>query len=121
MQVGSDDAEKLVPQLQKHPGQLSTQDLTNLPKYHAIARILQDGMPQQPFSIETLPPAAVASDRSEIVRRVSNMRYAKPKSEVLRQSAENPLNPVHRPSRFIGLHNCSQLQVSATTSLTSHG
>jgi hypothetical protein len=81
-QVGSDDAEDLVLQLRKHRNQILPEDLTNLPKYTAYVRLLQNGMPEQPFSMATLPPAPIVVDRSAVVRRVSNARYACPKHEV---------------------------------------
>ena len=82
-QVGSDDAEVLVRQLRKYANQLTPEDLTNLPKYHAYIRLLQDGMPQHPFSMKTVQPQAIVEDRTESVRKVSNARYARPKGKVL--------------------------------------
>jgi hypothetical protein len=77
-QVGSDDARVLGEQLSKHAGQLTPENLTGLPKYTAYARLLIDGMPSAPFSINTLPPPQAQSDpdRAEIIRRVSQRRFA---------------------------------------------
>ena len=77
-QVGSDDAQVLGEQLSKHPGQLTPENLTGLPKYTAYTRLLIDGMPSAPFSINTLPPPQSASDpdRAEIIRRLSRRRFA---------------------------------------------
>jgi hypothetical protein len=77
-QVGSDDAEILAQQLSKYPGHLKSQDLTNLPKYTAYARLLIDGMPSNPFSLTTLPPVAVDEDRYQIVYDRSQRQYARP-------------------------------------------
>ena len=82
-QVGSDDAEILVRQLRKFEGQLLPEDLTNIPKYHAYIRLLQNGMPEHPFSMTTLAPEPIVEDRSEKVRRASDARYAQPKDQVL--------------------------------------
>ena len=79
-QVGSDDASVLAQQLAKFDGQLKPQDLTNLPKYTAYVRLLIDGLPSSPFSMETVPPPAFdpKSDRSTIVREMSRRRHAVP-------------------------------------------
>ena len=75
-QVGSDDAERLAAQMSKHPGQLTPENLTGLPKYTAYTRLLIDGMPSSPFSMMTLPPSNVEADskRAEIIRRVMSRR-----------------------------------------------
>lgn len=78
-QVGSEDAELLAPQLSKFPGQVRPQDLTNLPKYTAYARLLIDGQPSPPFSMETIPRSAPSSPgRQTVVRQASRRRYATP-------------------------------------------
>ena len=82
-QVGSDDAELLVRQLRKVEGQITPEDLTNIPKHHAYCRLLQQGMPEHPFSMTTLPPEPIKVDRSSVVRRTSNEKYARPKLTVL--------------------------------------
>ena len=81
-QVGSDDAETLAQQLGKHAGQLTPENLTGLPKYVAYARLLIDGLPSSPFSIQTLPPPkAFDPARAEIIRRVARRRIAGPRTE----------------------------------------
>ena len=77
-QVGSDDAEVISQQLGKYPGQLAPENLTGLPKYTAYSRLLIDGMPSSPFSMQTLPPQTGSFDpeRAEIIRRVSLRRFA---------------------------------------------
>jgi hypothetical protein len=52
--------------------------LTNLPKYTAVAQVLVDGIPSNPFTIRTLPPAGVPEDRYDSVRRASARQYARP-------------------------------------------
>jgi hypothetical protein len=80
-QVGARDAEALAEQL---GGDATPQDLMALPRYRAYARLLVDGMPSRPFSLETLPPPVYDERRSRaaIVRRTSRHRYARPVSEV---------------------------------------
>lgn len=79
-QVGSDDAEVLARQLAKFPGQITPENLTGLPKYTAYARLLIDGMPSNPFSMQTFPPPTHCfdPDRAEIIRRTSQRAYAHP-------------------------------------------
>ena len=52
-QVGTDDAVRLAEQMSKHPGQLTPENLTRLPKYTAYTRLLIDGMPSGPFLMGT--------------------------------------------------------------------
>ena len=69
-------------------GGLQPQDLLALPRYCAYARLLVDGLPSQPFSMQTLatPPANRRdARRPEVIRRVSRHRYARPASDVRRQ------------------------------------
>jgi hypothetical protein len=76
-QVGSDDAQRLAEQLSKHPGQITPENLTGLPKYTAYVRLLIDGMPSKPFSMQTLPPLmiAIGPGRADIVKRVSQRQF----------------------------------------------
>jgi hypothetical protein len=79
-QVGATDAETLAAQL---GAPVTPQDLLALPKYEAYARLLIDGLPSRPFSLCTLPPSQhLDATRSEVIRRVSRRRYARPVKEV---------------------------------------
>lgn len=77
-QVGSDDAVTLSQQLGKHPAQITPENLAGLPKYTAYARLLIDGMPSNPFSMQTLPPRSDSFDaqRADTIRRTSQRRHA---------------------------------------------
>ncbi len=76
--LGMEDAELLAPAMSKHPGQLLPADLCNLPNYTAYARLLIDGEPSRPFSLQTFPPSKVIDlDRSAIVQRASQHRHAR--------------------------------------------
>jgi type IV secretory pathway TraG/TraD family ATPase VirD4 len=77
-QAGADDAERLSRTLSKYAGQVRPEDLTNLPKYTAVAQLLTDGIPTNPFTIRTLPPEAITEDRFDAVRRASARQYARP-------------------------------------------
>ena len=69
-QIGSDDAQVLATQLAKHDGQITQQDLTNLPKYTAYARLLINGLPSKPFSMQTISPPAI--HRKPLIYHLSN-------------------------------------------------
>jgi hypothetical protein len=77
-QVGARDAQPLAEQLSG--SDLTPQDLIALPRYMAYARLLIDGMPSRPFSMETLPPKTVRQDptRPAVIRRTSRRRHAQP-------------------------------------------
>jgi len=83
--VGLEDAELLAPAMSKHPGQLAPSDLCNLPNYTAYVRLLVDGHPSRPFSLQTLSPEATAIDerRADIVRRTSRHRHGRPTPAVV--------------------------------------
>ncbi len=86
--LGMEDAELLAPAMSKHPGQLLPADLCNLPNFTAYARLLIDGEPSRPFSLRTLPASKVMDpERSAIVQRASQHRYANPRSQAQRTLA----------------------------------
>jgi hypothetical protein len=88
-QVGSDDAKRLAIQFSQFPDQIGPENLTGLPKYTALARLLINGTPSQPFTMQTLPPPTNQhdSERAAIVRRVT-LRQLKPASFDVRGSPE---------------------------------
>lgn len=76
-QLGAQDAEIMAEQL---GGDLTPQDLLRLPAYLAYIRLLIEGYPSKPFTLQTLPPRQRKNDprRPDIIRRVSRNRYAQP-------------------------------------------
>ena len=60
-----------------------------LPRFTAYVRLLVDGMPSRPFSMETLPPPPREERRvrAAIIRRTSRHRYARPADQVEREIA----------------------------------
>lgn len=80
-QVGPQDAEILAEQL---AGDMRPEDLIALPRFTAYVRLLIDGMPSRPFSMETLPPTKHRMDveRAAKVRNQSRHRYARPAAHV---------------------------------------
>mgnify|MGYP006196354973 CR=1 FL=1 len=67
-QIGSDDAEDLSMQYEE---MVSPKDILSLPKYHAYARLMIDGIPSKPFSVSTLPPP-------ELEQTLLGRAFAKP-------------------------------------------
>ena len=79
-QVGAKDAEILAEQL---GGQLAAHDLLQLESYHAYVRLLIEGHPSRPFSLETLPPPGQDDhQRPGNIRRYTRYRYARPADRV---------------------------------------
>lgn len=80
-QMGPQDAEILAEQL---GGEANANDLVVLPRFTAYVRLLIEGMPSRPFSMETLPPSTMRkhAGRSDIIRRTSRHRYARTASQV---------------------------------------
>lgn len=81
-QVGAQDADLLAQQL---GGEITPQDLLTLPRYQAYIRLLLDGMPSKPYSMQTLQPPRPGrpeSDRPEIIRRYCRQRYSRPVAKV---------------------------------------
>lgn len=73
--LGNEDANYMAEHLD---GEIKATDLSQLPKYHAFAKILNEGAPQGPFSIATLPPIRPPKvDRVEKIRRHSQRRFCR--------------------------------------------
>lgn len=92
--VGNEDAQFLEQQFQPV---FSAQDLSNTPNWNAALRVLANGTPQIPFSIETvMPPQTDAVHASEIMNR-SYEQFGRPRDEVeaeIQQRYQRPAPPV---------------------------
>ena len=78
-QVGPEDAEVVASQLSNAHVPVEPQHVMCLPQYTAYARLLHDGLPSRPFSLQTLKPQPARSRvRSDRVRRSSRRQYAQP-------------------------------------------
>ena len=87
-QVGARDAEALAEQ---YGGDLTPRDLMNLPKFTGYLRLLINGQPSRPFSMETLRPRSQSSrqaQKAEVVRRTSRRRYGRKATAVKSQMTE---------------------------------
>lgn len=80
-QVGSDDAEALSLQFEE---MVTPKDILSLPKYHMYTRLMVEGMPSKPFSVNTLPPPDVDLEpgRLDTLLKLSRERYAEKRSVV---------------------------------------
>lgn len=80
-QVGSDDAEVLSLQFEEAA---TPKDILSLPKYHGYFRLMIDGVPSKPFSVDTLPPPQGDGDehRADTIRKLSRERYAEKRAVV---------------------------------------
>ena len=90
-QVGADDAEMVAEQLSSSASrrQREPQDVMVLPRYTAYVRLLIDGSPSRPFSMQTLKPMPLRpqSRRRERVRRFSRERFTRPVEQVEKEIA----------------------------------
>ncbi len=81
-QVGADDGELFARQF---GDRVTPENLTNAPKYHAYCRLLVDGMPSAPFSMQTIKSKRTLPDRSAIIQRRSQRTYGRPREQVEQQ------------------------------------
>ena len=77
--VGNEDAQALENQF--HPT-FSVQDIMNIPNFKAYVRILANGVPTIPFSIDALPPIVSNPERAAHLMLQSLSRYGRPRQEV---------------------------------------
>ena len=77
--VGADDAEVLVKQFEPV---FSAQDIINLDNRNAYLRLLVNGRPVTPFSLETLPPPSVSTDHVEQLKELSYLKFGRDRRDV---------------------------------------
>ncbi len=77
--VGPEDAQFLEHQLGTV---FAANEIMNIPNYQAYMRILANGVPTPPFSMNTLPPPEVESSRVPQLIANSLARYGRPRGEV---------------------------------------
>ena len=91
--VGSEDAQYLEQQYQPT---FDANDLMNVANQNAYLRILADGTPTKPFSIQTLAPTETDPARAQMLADMSYQKYGRQRSEVeaeitARYKKEKPL------------------------------
>lgn len=77
--VGEEDGEFFAKQFAPV---FEVQDFVNVENYHAFVRMLAGGVPQRPFSLRTLPPAAGNPAQVDDLRELSYLTYGRDRSAV---------------------------------------
>ena len=77
--VGSDDGEYLEKQFAPV---FDASDLMNIDNRNAIVKMLIDGRPERPFTVETIKPEAGDRARIETLKALSYERFGRPKADV---------------------------------------
>ncbi len=77
--VGADDAEYLKNQFEPV---FTANDLMNIDNRNAYLKMLVNGRPAKPFSIETLPPAVANPEVAENLKQLSHLTYGRDRDEV---------------------------------------
>lgn len=96
MRVGTTDAEFLEKQFAPT---FTAKDLEQLPNYNGVASLLVDGVPTQPFTLESETPPTLDYSRIEMMKQMSYMKYGKPREEIEAEIRRrfNPPSPI-RPT-----------------------
>lgn len=92
--VGNEDAQALENQFQPI---FSVHDIMNIPNYKAYVRMLANGVPTIPFSLDTLPPIVSDTSRAQLLMAQSLMRYGRPRSDVEAEIQARYQKPVLPP------------------------
>jgi len=77
--VGAEDAEFLEKQFAPV---FSARDIINLDNRHAYMRLLVNGRPVKPFSMETIAPPHGNAGQTEKLKELSYMKYGRPREEI---------------------------------------
>ncbi len=82
--VGAEDAEVFEKQFTPV---FDAQDIMNIEMGNCYVKLLAKGVPQPPFSIKVPPPRRGSPERAAHAKKLSAMRYARPRAEVAREIA----------------------------------
>jgi hypothetical protein len=96
--VGNEDAQALENQFNPV---FSVHDIMNIPNFNAYMRVLANGVPTQPFSVETLPPIHSDPARAASLMQLSLARYGRSRYEVeaeIQARYQKPVIPPPIPS-----------------------
>ncbi len=78
--TGPEDADFLVKQFAPV---FEQNDLSNLPNYYAVAKLMISGLPSQPFSMLSLPPVGTSSPgMADAVRQLSAAKFGRARDQV---------------------------------------
>ncbi len=103
--VGPEDAQFLE---QQFAPVFTASDLMNVPNYNAFMRVLANGTPTPPFSMATLPPERIDTERVTRLIQESALRHGRPRVEVEQEIADRyrkpePPPPPPRPAMPAGM------------------
>lgn len=79
LRVGQEDAEFFEKQFSPT---FTASDFTNIENYNAYVKLLANGVPQKPFNIRTLAPAAGNLDQVDDLRELSYLTYGRDRATV---------------------------------------
>lgn len=77
--VGADDAEYLEKQFSPI---FTAKDLMNVDNRNALVKMLVNGRPEKPFSIETLPPQPKGVNNADALAEMTKLKYGRNREEV---------------------------------------
>jgi hypothetical protein len=89
MRVGTTDAEFLEKQFAPT---FTAKDLEQMPNYNAVAALLVNGVPTQPFTIESETPPVLDYSQIEALKEYSYKTYGKPREQI-EQEIRDRFNP----------------------------
>jgi len=83
--VGADDAEFLEKQFSP---EFSRFDLLNLDNFQLITKMMINNVISSPFKIKTIPPKEGNKELAKLIKKLSKLKYGRPKKEVEREIME---------------------------------
>jgi hypothetical protein len=97
--IGAEDAEKLEKQFEP---EFSRFDLVNLDNFTMIVKMMISNKISTPFKMNTLPPPKGKPEIVEAVKKISKLKYGRPKAvveqEILQRSFVEPQPPPVQPA-----------------------
>jgi hypothetical protein len=109
--VGDDDAETLAKRLQPA---FSVSDLLRMPNYNAAVRMLMNGTPTKPFTMQTLPPLGDPNQKlADALKQLSAAKYGRPKALVDKEISDRlttkvrPIRSESSKQQFNGIEHSS--------------
>jgi hypothetical protein len=83
--IGIEDAEVLAKEFKPVFNEF---DLINVEKYNAFVKLLVDNQPTRPFNMLTIPPQKGNEEIGEAIRKLSRLKYGRPKEIVEQEIME---------------------------------
>ncbi|MBU3934844.1 DUF87 domain-containing protein [Patescibacteria group bacterium] len=83
--IGADDAEFLEKQFEP---EFSRFDLVNLDNFNLIIKMMINNKVSSPFKLEIIPPQKGKREIMEVVKKLSKLKYSRPKNEIVAEIAK---------------------------------